>query len=64
MGTLPPVSPLPSCQNVSFGGIIPYIAQKNFWGKNDPFPELDPCFKMGVKIENRIFGKIGKILNI
>lgn len=21
------------------------------------FPELDPCFEMGVKIENRILGK-------
>jgi hypothetical protein len=21
------------------------------------FPELDPCFKMGVNIEKRIFGK-------
>jgi hypothetical protein len=33
------------------------VNQKNFWEKNDLFPELDPCFEMGVKIENRIFGK-------
>jgi hypothetical protein len=33
------------------------VNQKNFWEKNDLFPELDPCFKMEVKIENRIFGK-------
>jgi hypothetical protein len=37
MGPLPPVSPLPSCQNVSFGGIIPNIAQNNFWEKIYPF---------------------------
>jgi hypothetical protein len=37
------------------------VNQKNFWEKNDLFPELDPCFKMGVKIENRIFGKNWKI---
>jgi hypothetical protein len=37
MGPLPPVSPLPSCQNVIFGGIIPNIAQNNFGKKNDLF---------------------------
>jgi len=37
------------------------VNQKNFWEKNDLFPELDPCFKMEVKIENRIFGKNWKI---
>jgi hypothetical protein len=30
---------------------------KKFLGKNGPFPELDPCFEMGVKIKKRIFGK-------
>jgi len=34
MGAPPPVSPLTYCQNDRFGGIIPYVAQKNFWGKN------------------------------
>jgi len=33
------------------------VNQKNFWEKKDLFPELDPCFEMGAKIENRIFGK-------
>jgi hypothetical protein len=37
MGAPPPVSPLTMCQNVSFGGIIPYVMQNNFWEKNDLF---------------------------
>jgi hypothetical protein len=37
------------------------VNQKNFWEKNDLFPELDPCFEMGVIFQNRIFGKNWKI---
>ena len=37
MGAPPPVSPLTYCQNVRLGGIIPWIAQNNFWEKNVPF---------------------------
>jgi len=39
-GTPPPTLrgiPPPSRQNVSFGGIIPSIAQRKFLGKNDLF---------------------------
>lgn len=35
MGAPPPVSPLTYCQNVRLGGIIPWIAEINFWEKND-----------------------------
>jgi hypothetical protein len=34
------------------------MSQKNFWEKNVPFPELDPCFEMGVVFYFGIFGKI------
>ena len=37
MGAPPPVSPLTYCQNVRLGGIIPWIAEINFWEKNDLF---------------------------
>jgi hypothetical protein len=54
MGPLPPVSPLPSCQNVSFGGIIPYITQKNFWGKNYPFLTIYNKLKIMKHILNNL----------
>jgi len=37
MGAPPPVSPLTYCQNDRFGGIIPWITQKNFWENFDLF---------------------------
>jgi hypothetical protein len=40
------------------------MSQKNFWEKNVPFPELDPCFEMGVVFDFRIFGKILNILPV
>ena len=42
-GCLPPlypVSPLPPCQNVVNGGIIPSVKRKKFSGKNDPLSEI------------------------
>jgi hypothetical protein len=38
------------------------VYSKKIFGKIfDLFPKLDPCFEMGVKIKNRIFGKNWKI---
>ena len=59
MGPLPPVSPLPSCQNVSFGGIIPYITQKNFWEKNWPFSGIYN-YEKDIKTNRIGFGEIGE----
>jgi hypothetical protein len=58
MGALPPVSPLPSCQNVIFGGIIPYIAQNNFWEKNDLFWGIYN-YEKDIKTNGIGFGEIG-----
>jgi len=41
---------------------IPSTCQKNFWEKNDPFPELDPCFEMGGQNPKKNFWKkFGKL---
>jgi len=44
-GSLPPyvpVSPLPPCQNVKKGGIIPYVNQRKFSGKTTPLLKKVP----------------------
>lgn len=39
-----PVSPLPPCQNVGLGGIIPSVKRKKFLGKIDPPSIIDPLY--------------------